>query len=461
MPLKLRQLVKGKKVYQMKALIERVEQTLVLTYRTKAKIVTLIMILLSFTYLPFLNWEDLSLKHNENPSLREAQSILQGRITLSERTHDTALSDGQPVNVFQPGQTLFFLIHLVTIGKGALEVFQAEMFFLFVVSAALFGLALFHLSGGKLIVSSTLAASALFGAPYIANLRLMMVGSMYRVNHGLSILFLIGLLILLTNDTVEKRMFVIGGCIAVSMLFRAQNVLLLTLPLSYLFQDSDKESWQITEAISNPASRKRLIEYTMKLMVFPLLAILIIIGFQTARFGDPFKSGYISIYEGRNDYLAQRADQHGLFSLRYLPENLFRTLCAIPKFNFQGMRLTEIIADPRGNSLLFTQPILLMGLFLWPGLKNAQAQAFLLTSLLLAIPVWLYHNPGFYAPGYMRLSLDYLFLWIATLAVMTRHSDRLTALRRGLFILAGFSVLYGRALLTTEVAVKTIPGFPQ
>lgn len=172
-----------------------------------------------------------------------------------------------------------------------------------------------------------------------------------------------------------------------------------------------------------------------------------------ARFHNPLETGYARLYDGRSDYLAQRAHDHGLFSLHFLPENLFRMICAFPKFEFEGWRIQRIVGDPRGNSLLFSQPILLVVPFLWRSLKAARAQSFLFMSLLLAVPVWLYHNPGFYAPGYMRLSLDYLVLWLATIAVLGRYVSRSKCLPWGSVGLTALSVWYGIALLTIGISV--------
>jgi hypothetical protein len=226
-----------------------------------------------------------------------------------------------------------------------------------------------------------------------------------------------------------------------------QNALLLLLPLSALLQDAEGKSWQIPEAVSTPAARLALAGRLAKLSVFPLLAIIIIAGFQMARFQNPFETGYEYIYVARSDFLAQRAKDYGLFSLHFLPENLFRTLFAFPIFEIDGWHVQKIIGDARGNSLLFSQPILLALLFVRKGIVTAQAKSFLIVSLLLTLPVLFYHNPGIKAPGYMRLSLDYLPLWIATLAVFARHVPRSRFVLGVAIISAIWSTLYGIALL--------------
>lgn len=383
-----------------------------------------------------------------NTSLLEAQSILRGEIALPDRVHDTALYGGQAFNVLQPGQTILFLVQLAAAGDtGVMAVLQVELFLVFVLSVFVLSRALFRLSDGQAVLSVSLAASAMFGAPYMANLPLALDGSSYRINHVLSILLIAVFLVLVGRKDLDQKLLLVGLCIAAAMLFRVQNVLLLLLPLSLTLQDPEGNVWQIREAVSTPAARLALIGRAAKLLVFPLIAFIIIAGFQMARFHNPLEAGYEYLYVGRSDYLAQRAHDYGLFSLHFLPENLFRTLFAFPIFEIDGWRVQRIIGDPRGNSILFSQPILLTLLFLREGIRTARAKSFLFVSLLLTLPVLLYHNPGIKAPGYIRLSLDYLPLWIATAAVFARNTSRSRFVLCAAVISAIWSILYGIALL--------------
>ncbi|MCX7683027.1 MAG: hypothetical protein N2508_13860 [Anaerolineae bacterium] len=75
------------------------------------------------------------------------------------------------------------------------------------------------------------------------------------------------------------------------------------------------------------------------------------------RFGNPLESGYALIYAGRDDELAERARAYGLFSIRFFPENLCRTFLAFPSLRFDNQWKPSVNGDPRGNSLLFSQPV--------------------------------------------------------------------------------------------------------
>lgn len=418
-------------------------------------LLSLVLVTASFAFLFLLNRNNLSIKET-NVSLLEAQSILRGTITLPEREFDAAFYGGETLNVFQPGQTIFFLAHLIAAGgDGGVGFFQAEMFLVFVLTTFFFSMAIYKLTNGQGILSLAIVTSFMFGAPYIANLPIALRGSVYRVNNILAILSVVAFLFIVRSKTFEKKLLLAGACLGAAMLFRLQNTLLLALPLLLLLQDPDGKSWRFSECFSTPAARTKVAIQVAKLVIFPLLALLVIAGFQMARFQNPFETGYAYIYVGRTDYLAQRATAYGLFSLHFLPENLYQTALAFPALKFDGLRLVKIIADPKGNSLLFSQPILLLLIVLSKSLSNVRAQSYLFVSVLIAVPVWLYHNPGLTAPGYMRYSLDYLPLWLATIAVFARYVPKSRFVMYASIFFAVWSILYGIALLNIKIQTLT------
>ena len=427
------------------------KQFYTLSINTQALIISLMLVITSLSFLFLLNRNNLSIKER-NASLIEAQSILRGSITLPTRVFDSAFYRGQSLNIFQPGQTIFFLAHILAAGgDGGVGFFQAELFLVFVLTVFVFSMAIYRLTNGQAILSLAIAASFMFGTPYIASLPVALRGSVYRVNNVLAIFFVVAFLFVASSKTFDKKLLLAGACIGMAMLFRLQNALLLFLPLSILLQDSEGKSWQFSSCFSTPVAGTKLAVQITKLLIFPILAFLIIAGFQMARFQNPFETGYAYIYIDRSDYLAQRAATYGLFSVHFLSENLYQTVLALPTFKFEGLHLVKIIADPKGNSLLFSQPILLLLILLSKSLSNARAQSYLFASVLLAIPVWLYHNPGLTAPGYMRYSLDYLPLWLATLAVFARYVPKSGLVIYASVISAAWAIFYGVALLKIKV----------
>ncbi|MEB3356095.1 MAG: hypothetical protein VKK04_05165 [Synechococcales bacterium] len=368
-------------------------------------------------FLHLVAFNQLQFNNPENPAFLEAQSLLNGTIALPARVHDTAVFDGAARNIFQPGQTLYFLAHLGLGGTASLAYYQLELVAIALISALLLNIALLRLSGSKVIFSLSLTLSMMLGAPYFASFPSALGGSIYRANHCFSIVFLVAFLVLISSKLTATRLGWIGACIGAAMLFRAQYVLLLLLPVLLLLQDDEGQRWDLKANLGNPSQRRELLKKIGCLVIAPALALLLILGFQAARFNNPLENGYLLAYEGREDYIADRAQDHGILSEYFLPENLYRTFWAAPELDFDGWEIEGVKGDRRGNSLIFSQPILLMALLIWPSLRNPRVQAWAIASLVLALPVWLYHNPGVYAPGYMRLSLDYIMLWAGALAV--------------------------------------------
>jgi hypothetical protein len=230
-----------------------------LSIDTQALIISLILVLTSLSFSFLLDRNDLSIK-DKNISLIEAQSIIQGKITLPQREHDAAIYQDRILNVFQPGQTIFFIAHLmVTGGNGGTGKFQLEIFLFFILTVFLFSIAIYRLTNGQIVLSVCIVASFMFGAPYIANLPLALDGSVYRVNHILAILFMVALLFVVSSPTFDKKLILAGACIGAAMLFRLQNALLLLLPLSILLQDSDGNSWELWHRLSTSATRKQFV----------------------------------------------------------------------------------------------------------------------------------------------------------------------------------------------------------
>jgi len=340
-----------------------------------------------------------------NPARAEAEALRSGSLELPERMHDTAERDGRAYNVFQPGMTLLYLVH----DDESAVFIPYELFALFVLTALLLHRALLRLSEGRRATAFALTVSVMFGAPYIASLRPALDGAPWRINHVVSVFFMAGALNAAARGVHTRALAWTGFFIGGAMLFRVQSALMLALPLALLMQDGRGEGW-LSPAV-RPGRR------VAALLAYPVLAVLVVAGFQYARFGSPFETGYGLIYAGRSDVLALRAAEHGLMSLYFLPENLWRTFLALPWPRFEDGAFAGLALDDRGNSLLFSQPALLLGVAAWGARRSARMQAFAFVGLLMSLPVLLHHNPGWYAPGYMRLALDYLPMWIAATAV--------------------------------------------
>lgn len=383
-----------------------------------------------------------------NLAYLEARAILTTQSTaLPERVHDTGVHEGRVFQVHQPGQTLFILSHLAAAGERGLRAWKLELFVVFALSAVLLASALSRLGEMSAALAAPLAASVMFGAPYLPSLSRALDGSVHRTNHVFAILFIAAALFLLAGPRSSRQLWGVGICIGGAMVFRSQNVLLLSIPVCLLLQSPDGTTWTLRQKVRTNDARLRLVADLGRLMAGPIAAVVLISVFSIARLGSPFENGYLAIYEGRNDYLALRAREYGLWSLHFLPQNLWQTLFAFPTVSFDGVRIARISADAIGNSLLFSQPIFLLAFAGWKAIFNPKTQAFLVGALLLVIPAMLYHNPGFEAPGYMRYGLDYLLPAAAAVVVAARNRSITTSWIGLAWLLAAWAIYYGVALL--------------
>jgi hypothetical protein len=128
----------------------------------------------------------------------------------------------------------------------------------------------------------------------------------------------------------------------------------------------------------------------------------------TARFGEPFESGYryLSIA------WAKRIAKWGLFDYHYLAKNLGVILSSLPWFPAQG---GPVQVNGHGLALWLTTPMYLW-LFVvkrWSPL----ARALLWTAALIALPTLFYQNTGWVQFGY-RFSNDYAPLLFVLLAIV-------------------------------------------
>jgi hypothetical protein len=385
----------------------------------------------------------------DNPAFREARALLlDGTINLAERAWDSAEYEGRFVNVFQPGQTVLFFLQLLIREDIAPRYWSLEIFLVYMAAGAMWACALVALTRGSLKVALPLAISVILGAPALASLPVAMGGSVYRSNHVLASPFIIAALWLMARPR-GWRLWAIGASIGAAMLFRSQNLLLMAIPMLLLFQSESGDRWRVKERLATAENRRAAFRDLVALCAGPSIAVAALCLVNYVRFENPFENGYAYIYEGRVDFLAVRAREMGVWSLAFLKENVWRTLFTLPAVHFEGARIVRIEGDPLGNSLLFSQPILLLAAFAGTALFKPRTLAFLFGAALMALPVLTYHNPGLYAVGYMRYSLDYLFVLVAAIAVaLGREAPQVRGWTVAAWLSAAWAVYYCVALLT-------------
>jgi hypothetical protein len=149
-----------------------------------------------------------------------------------------------------------------------------------------------------------------------------------------------------------------------------------------------------------------------------------------ARFGEVTEFGH--------NYLAVRqqldVEKYGLFSLHYLPRNLFAAFALLPDVS---AHTPYVRISGHGLAMWITTPPLL--LLLAPRPRGVFQRGLWITAASVAVWTLLYQNTGWFQFGY-RFSLDYLVFLILLLAVDARP---LTRFVRGLVVLAIVINLFG------------------
>ncbi len=135
------------------------------------------------------------------------------------------------------------------------------------------------------------------------------------------------------------------------------------------------------------------------------------------RFGSPMQSGYdLALLP---QWLADLRAQ-GLFSIEHLSRNWDYFMLRLPQ---QIDVFPYFRPDSHGNSLLFTSPALLLGL--WAGWRRSVSWALALTFAAIMLPNLLYYGGGWYQFGF-RYALDAIpFLLVLCALALRRRSASL------------------------------------
>lgn len=149
-------------------------------------------------------------------------------------------------------------------------------------------------------------------------------------------------------------------------------------------------------------------QYPNLMWIIPFaLALLILAGYNLARFGSPTDFGYDRIND--SSQIAERREEFGLFNIAFLPENLYTATIRPPEM-VEG----RFEPDPWGMGLLLTSPalVLIAGIRVW----DRETLALLIGAMVILLPSLLYHNTGSLQFGY-RFILDALPLLMILLAL--------------------------------------------
>jgi hypothetical protein len=149
-------------------------------------------------------------------------------------------------------------------------------------------------------------------------------------------------LVLLALHLALARRYALAALVYVAILFTRSHVFLSLPVLAGLY-------WRL-EAGTRPDPRDRL-RGMLPMLAIACAGVALLLGFNEARFGDPFENGVA--YHVMDERFRARYAATGYFDLSYLPRNLRALLLLLPRpaeglpfFTFTGEGLSVFLATP-------------------------------------------------------------------------------------------------------------------
>jgi len=368
----------------------------------------------------------------ENIQIAEAQAWWQGKLDLPERKWDSALYNGKVYSHFPP---LFsFLSALITPFYNGVPHWFVVL--IVVLPTPILGNLLFRRLSGSAVWGATLAFGLVCGTSSLPVLEKTLRGAgPYFVNQALA---LTGVLIFLREYFGKQRWALAGAGVVMAAWSRQMTVAYLLAfawmilrsvapagasggrssanqglrfapPLATNLAPSGGRTGAVDFRGSHTS--KRWATACVALTIF--FAIGVPMGMNWLKFGSPLESGYMHVYEGRSDdVFAKDAREHGIFSLAYVPRNLYYStlgtwsLQPIKRGNEYEWHLSPQLW---GTGILWTTPLIVFVFFDLRGiLTDPKRRMLLLAAGLAYIGLMVYHSTGYKQRGYNRYSLDYL-----------------------------------------------------
>lgn len=166
--------------------------------------------------------------------------------------------------------------------------------------------------------------------------------------------------------------------------------------------------------LTNPAhqTNKDRVWAALSFLSANFLCVLVYLTFNYLRFGDLFDTGYSYI---ENDGLfLTRFNNHGLFSIAYLPFNFIYMFLQGPHVEFQE-GLVPLNMDLFGTSITFASPFLFAAFFA-KGNKLVKTSAWVAIVLTL-IHIMLYFTNGWQQLNTIRYALDIFPIFLVLVAM--------------------------------------------
>lgn len=329
-----------------------------------------------------------------NYHLHLAFSFLQGRLWIASPPSwltEFAFYEGRPYVYFDPFPSVFLLPFAA---RWGLQVNLAQVS----MAVGALNVALLRLLFGVLGVRrSTANWTTLLFAAGTVHFFAAMYGNTWLLAHLLAVA---ALTLAWLEATSQANPFLLGLLCAIAATSRSP-ALMGAPALLFLVLERRRGAWFRT-----------LFEFSLPLAVTAVLLGL----YNFARFGDPLNNGYLMANQ------ALLNPEHGSFSWRYIPQNVYQYFVRFPQF---ASEWPYVRLDDHGLSLLATTPAVL--LLLRPGWSKLAPRAVLrgwvaLAGCILTLGLYLcYFWDGWQQFG-SRYTLDFTPFLMVALAL--KNDDR-------------------------------------
>jgi hypothetical protein len=235
-------------------------------------------------------------------------------------------------------------------------------------------------------------------------------------------------LVLIWEFLNAKRYFYLGVILGLLFASRATTVLAVFLLLGDIFFSKIKFSKKIINLRN------------LFLALLPILFFVFLYNY--LRFGSFFETGYT--HQILDDFLVKTRD-YGIFSFQHIPGNLYYFLVAGPLPIYKDsislvLKFPYIKGNLVGMAFWVTSPILL--LLFTNRIKDKFSKLFLFTSLVIAVPIFLYYGIGVIQFGY-RYSLDFLpFLFVLLIRNYYKLHEKLSEQIKWMVLCSAFINFY-------------------
>ncbi|MEK6644533.1 MAG: hypothetical protein AABZ08_11555 [Planctomycetota bacterium] len=385
---------------------------------------------------PRIRWFDWEVTPTHNINLAEALAWQKGTFDLDPPQREAARLDGRLLNAFPPGFTFISYCALrlsALVGGG--DAFPPWLFRILIgVAILIIPYATFARLTSKPLRAVLLTVAFLLGTPMLVMLSLCRIGGFFEVNH---VLACCGLLLIAWDMLGARKIW--PSIIGLALAFWTRQLTLLYVPAIV---------W-----VGWTSSDRARYKNVAIMLVGVALIVGVYLSMNAAKFDSPFDTGYLRIYEGRDDPIAVRA-RAGFFRPAYITENMRFMLWEPPGVRLSGAGVDRAMND-FGAGIFWTCPLLIAVVATarqwW---KDVARRALMLCSFAVMGMLLMYHNTGWRQPGYYRFALDFIPIWFAVLAPYAWS-------RRGfvfVVLCTVWSVWYFRFITFNNLAWAHLPG---